>query len=116
MSYNLEFWRYEPGITLDHKEVCQKLSGGHEVAGLETLPITEIRGRIADVFAQGWQQEGDDTWEGKSGVFQLYTTSQYVRATCYGLTGNDMNKIIDVLLEFNCPLYDPQVDERYSGG
>jgi len=116
VSYDLDFWRYKPGTTLDHQEVYQKLCDGREVAGLETLPITDIRQAIADAFAQGWQQVGADSWESQTGAFQLYTTSQFVRVDCYGMAGDDMNKIIDVLLEFNCPLYDPQVGERFVVG
>lgn len=33
---------------------------------------------------------------------------------CYGMDGEDMNKFIDILFEYGCPLYDPQVGERYD--
>ena len=42
------------------------------------------------------------------------TTSQSVMIDCYGMDGEDMNKFIDILFEYGCPLYDPQVGERYD--
>jgi hypothetical protein len=30
------------------------------------------------------------------------------------MSGDDMNILIDVAAEFDCPLYDPQEDERFD--
>lgn len=69
------------------------------------------------VFSGNWQKVGRDTWEADAaGAFQLYVMPQLICANCTGMAGEDMNKIIDVLLEFNCPLYDPQVGKRFDGG
>lgn len=43
------------------------------------------------------------------GTFQIMTTPQFVR-----MEGEDMNKFIDTLDEYGCPLYDPQVGERFD--
>ena len=59
----------------------------------------------------------DNSWQSdQTGFFQLRTTSQLVQVVCYSMEGEDMNKIIDVMLKFNCPLYDPQVGQRFDGG
>ena len=42
------------------------------------------------------------------------TTPQFVRIDCYGMKGEDMNKFIDILDEYGCPLYDSQVGERFD--
>jgi hypothetical protein len=55
------------------------------------------------------------TWQGANGSFQIYTTSQFFRIDCYGMDGEDINKFIDVGAEFDCPLYDPQVNQRFDG-
>lgn len=115
MSYDLNFWRYKSGIQLSHQAVYEQLSDGNEVEGLEDLPIDEIRRRIAEEFAKDWQQLDHNTWEGESAAFQLYTTSQFFRVDCYGVLEEEMNRIIDVLSEFGCPLYDPQVGQRFDG-
>ena len=59
----------------------------------------------------------DNSWQSdQTGFFQLRTTSQLVQVVCYSMEGEDMNKIIDVMLKYNCPLYDPQVSQRFDGG
>ncbi|MEP0480013.1 MAG: hypothetical protein ABJD23_07340, partial [Nonlabens sp.] len=46
--------------------------------------------------------------------FQIFTTTQFVRFDCRGIDGLDMNRIIEIMLKYNCPLYDPQVPKRYD--
>lgn len=99
---------------MDHQAAYEQLSDGNNVDGLEDLPIDQIRARIAQSFTQSWQQIDKNTWEGETGAFQLFTTHQFFRVTCYGLSRDAMNSIIDVLVEFRCPLYDPQVGERFD--
>jgi hypothetical protein len=38
---------------------------------------------------------------------------QGVVCTCYGIDGDDLNRIIDVFHELAMPLYDPQTRERF---
>ena len=99
---------------MNDQEACELLAGGNAVNGLEYLPIERIKSRITDEFSQDWQKLDQVTWEHNSAGLQLYTTSQMVCVYCSGLAGEDMNRIIDVLLEFGCPLYDPQVGQRFD--
>lgn len=115
MSYDLDFWKYRPGVSLDHQETYEKLCDGQTVEGLEELPIDRMLSRLKQVFAD-WEQRDAETWESDNGTFQVFTTPQFFRVDCYGMEGDDMNKIIDVASEFGCPLYDPQVTTRYDGG
>ena len=115
MSYDLDFWKYRRGVSLDHQATYEKLSDGQAVEGLEDLPIDLMLARLKEVFAD-WEQLDGETWESDNGSFQMFTTPQLFRVDCYGMNGDDMNKIIDVADEFGCPLYDPQVNERYNGG
>ena len=117
MGYDLDFWKYEsePGNGFNHQDVYEKLSDGKVVTGLETLPINNILSRISDVFeSDGWHKLDELNWESENGAFQIFTTSQFVRIDCYGMNGDDMNKFIDVATEFGCPLYDPQVGNRFT--
>ena len=114
MSYDLSFWRYKPGVRHDHQAVYTQLSDGGDVEGLEDLPINTIVARIAQVFSDGWERLSDDVWESEGAGFQVFTTKQYFAVTCYGVEGEDMNKFIDVLTDFECRLYDPQVGRRFD--
>ncbi len=115
MGYNLSFWKYKSGTALNHQEVCEKLSDGKYVSGLEKLSVSQYRKRVADVFStDGWKQFHEDGWENGKKKFQIYTTPQFFRVDCYSMEGEDMNKLIDIASEFECSLYDPQVGERYD--
>ena len=115
MSYGLDFWKCRPGVSLDHQAAYEKLSDGQAVEGLEDLPIGRMLDRLKEVFAD-WEQLDDETWASDNGSFQVFTTPQFFRVDCYGMDGDDMNRIIEVASEFGCPLYDPQVTTRYDGG
>lgn len=115
MSYDLDFWRYREGVTLNHQDVYERLSDGEKVDGLIDLPVKDILTRIAEAFSADWTRVDDYSWESDRGAFQLFTTDQFVRIDCYGTNGDDMNIIVDILSEFDCPLYDPQVGQRFDG-
>ena len=116
MSYDLDFWKYKPGVMLDHQQVYERLSDGQQVEGLCDLPIVDILQRVKIVFTDaGWEQLDELNWEGDDGAFQIFTTPQFIRFDCYSMDGDDMNRIIDIADEFDCPLYDPQAGQRYDG-
>jgi hypothetical protein len=116
MSYDLDFWRYKEGVTLDHQKVYEQLSDGRRVDGLEDLPVDAVIRRVTEVFTD-WQKLDDVTFDGgKRGGFRLSTTLQFFRIDCYGMSVEDMNKFVDIGNEFGCPLYDPQVGQRFEGG
>jgi len=113
--YELLFWRYLDEIYLNHHEVYESLVEKEEVDGLEKLPVEVILNRINSVFSK-WERVDENSWkntEGK-GAFQVITTPQSVKIDCYGTEGKTMNQLVDVMAEFKCPLYDPQVPERYD--
>lgn len=49
------------------------------------------------------------------GAFSIFTTSQIIRFDCYGMSEKDMNLLIDIMLAYDCPLFDPQINERFDG-
>jgi hypothetical protein len=115
MSYDLDFWKYKKGVYLNNQEVYEQCSDDQLVEGLEDLPMDEIRQEVCKEFSD-WQTEDDESWENPKGkgAFQVFTTKQFVRFDCYGMSGDDMNRLIDIMIKFDCPLYDPQVPERYD--
>ena len=62
MSYDLDFWKYKAGVDLNHQQVYERLSNGHSVDGLETLPIPEMIAAVASAFSAGWEHSDEETW------------------------------------------------------
>lgn len=113
--YELLFWRYLDEIYLNNQEVYEALIEKEEIQGLAVLPVEIIVNRINSVFSK-WERVDENSWknnEGK-GAFQVITTTQSVKIDCYGTEGKTMNQLVAVMEEFKCPLYDPQVPERYD--
>lgn len=115
MSMDLDFWKYKKGICLDNREVYLKACcDGEEIDALEQLPIEEILNKLAVVF-KDWTALDKNNYEKEGhGAFSIFTTLQIVRFDCYGMNGDDMNLLIDIMLDFGCPLYDPQISERFD--
>lgn len=115
MSYDLNFWRYREGAAHDHKKVYEAACcEGERLSELEELPIEDILQKVAAVFSH-WEALSPADYESPSGgAFQITTTPQTVRFNCYGVSGDDMNRLMDILIEFGCPLYDPQIEERFD--
>ena len=116
MSMDLNFWRYKDGVTHDHTTVYKAACcEGEFVKELEILPIDEILKKVAIVFSD-WTifDSGKDFEKEGHGAFQIFTTSQVVRFDCCGMQEADMNKLMDILIDFGCPLYDPQISTRFD--
>ncbi|HEX3357918.1 MAG TPA: hypothetical protein VHS31_13180 [Tepidisphaeraceae bacterium] len=115
MSYDLGFWRYKAGVKLEHQEVYEQLCDDQRVEGVEDLPIDKLILRFNELFTD-WEKIDDVTFEGGDlGGFQLFTTRQFFRVICYNMSGEEMNKFVEIGIEFGCPLYDPQVGQRFEG-
>ena len=115
MSLDLNFWKYKEGVTHNDSKVYETACCDGEIFdGLEALPIDKIIRTISCVFS-GWNATGKYNYE-KNGVgsFQIFTTPQIIRFDCYGMSGPDMNLLIDIMAGYGCPLYDPQAQERFD--
>jgi len=117
MSYDLDFWKYKEGTYLNNQVVYEQCSNEQIVDGLETIPIDLILTDIKTEFAAWNMEESNLDYENPSGkgAFHISYTTQFVRFDCYGMEGEDMNRIIDIMNKYDCPLYDPQVPQRYDG-
>ena len=113
--YELLFWKYEEGIYLNHHEVYEALDENIVVEGLEKLPTDVILNRINSVFSK-WERVDDISWKNTDGpgAFCVKTTANSVKIECYGTAGTTMDKLVDILDEYKCPLYDPQIPARYD--
>ncbi len=117
MSYDLNFWKYKKNIYLNHQEVYEKCSDEEIVEGLEELPLNLIIEAIKIEF-EDWKINESNNFDIENpngdGSFQIFTTSQFVRFDCYRMNGDNMNRIIEIMDKYDCPLYDSQVSERYD--
>jgi hypothetical protein len=114
MSYDLNSWKQQPGLTIDPQSVYERLCEGERVEGLVELPIEAIVTLIAETFSDGWERLDPQSWESSHGAFQISTTPQSFRVDCHGLTGEIMNVFIDIGQELGSRLYDPQTGVRFD--
>jgi hypothetical protein len=116
MSYDLTFWKQKPTCTASPSHIYGELMEGRAVDGLETIPTAEFIQRIHQRFPGITTDGGLTFWEGGNrGMFELYSSDRHVHVCCRQMSGDDMNTLIDVAAEFECPLYDPQEDRRFDG-
>lgn len=113
MSKDLSFWKYEQVNNSTHKEVYEKLSNGEKVPGISILPISDIKKKIQETF-WGWDKLDDTHLENSNEMIEIFTTEQFVRFDCYSVTEENMNKLIDIMLEYDCRLYDSAIDVRFD--
>lgn len=115
MSMDLNFWKYKEGAAHDDNRIYElACCDGKMVEELESLPIDEIFKKIASVFSD-WTALDKNHYEKEDrGAFEIFTTSQIVRFDCYDMQQTDMNVLMDILIDFGCPLYDPQISTRFD--
>ncbi len=117
MSMDFNFWKYKKGAAHDNNRVYElACCDGKIMEELESLPIDEIMKKITSVFSD-WTALDENHYENEKegkGSFEIFTTSQIVRFDCYGMQEVDMNALMDILIDFGCPLYDPQIETRFD--
>jgi hypothetical protein len=114
MSYDLLFWRQSGDGELSPEMIASALYDGDAVAGLHALPTEQVIARVNGRFRL--TTEGGLTfWDGgDAGMFELYHSPQHIHFCCRNLLAEQCNELIDIMAEFRCPLYDPQVNRRFE--
>lgn len=119
MGTQLVFWSEDGGAATPSDTYRVLLDGGTP-AGLARLPLDEVLDALADDLA------GFDPRPTVGGpcpafaeldgaVVELSWSEVHVFVELRGRwSGKTANRVIDVMLRFDCPLYDPQVDERFA--
>jgi len=121
VSYDLVFWRYATGDRRDPRNVFDDLMGGGAPSDVGRLPIDEILAALVEAHAgavrepSGPGREWVD-WVASDGrsSFQVEWSDRHLVVFCRGASDDDMNRIIDIVSSFGCPLYDPQTSERFD--
>ncbi len=112
MSRDLSFWKTKRTAEMGNSEIYLKLSNEEYLDFVDEIPEERIIGDFKRVFSDWYEdnfyfEKGDE-------AFDLMVTPQFVRTDCYGMTEDNMNKIIDILYEYGCPLYDSVIDVRFD--
>jgi len=114
MSRDLSFWRTKKELTINNCEIYAALSDGNYLIDIDEIPKSEILQTFNDVFRK-WKNYNNKYYEKGDESFELMLTNQFVRVDCHGMTEYNMNRIIDILIKYNCPLYDSSIDVRFDG-
>ena len=123
MSYDLYFWKQTDDCDLLPEIVIQRFAEEHAVNGLEHLPTSEVIARIKQEFPDITEEQLGASecpvqlvWEHESdGSFIALPCSTYLCIESHQANGEILNRLIDIAAEFDCPLYDPQTNTRYTG-
>lgn len=113
MSRDLSFWKCKCATYETNEYIYTELSNENYLNYLEDLPIDEILNDFNQEF-QSWRGQDEQYYENGEEAFQLMITKQFVRTDCYNLSEYNMNKIIDIMLKYDCPLYDAAIDVRFD--
>lgn len=99
----------------DHLHTYTQLCEGGEPDGLVALNVEDIRARLPEVL-QGWTPANGD-FERKGAAIQVTLGPRHARFDLYGTwAGDDANALVDLMMSFGCPLFDPQKNERFVLG
>ncbi|MCM1127893.1 MAG: hypothetical protein NC429_15660 [Lachnospiraceae bacterium] len=114
MSRDLSFWRCKGAPNVSNAYIYTELSNENYLDFLEEIPVEEIINDFNREF-QSWKGQEEQYFESGEEAFELMVTKQFVRTDCYDLSEYNMNRIIDIMLKYDCPLYDAAIDVRFDG-
>lgn len=109
------FWH---GETADSPPLHGLLDQERDVPGVARVDADQVLAACRAAFG-AWHIDGN-LWiaapdaDGNGPGFDLGIYQHLVSFTCYGLAGDQMNQIIDVMNGLGYPLYDPQTGERFA--
>jgi hypothetical protein len=120
LSYDLVFWQCDDR-EMDPRSVYEALMDGQAVQGLRDLLIEEIVARILAIFPDTVRPNGANdriVWIAPDEIssFQAEWSDVHLAVTLRPLSHHIANQLIDLLGEFDCPMYDPQINERFVLG
>ena len=114
MSYDINFWRQERPLAAPPEDIYAKLCDGEPVPGLRTLPKAEVLARIKQVFPAFDPSESFPLIGTADGSIEVSWSDQHFRFDLHGESESAAQKLADIMREFDCPMYDPQINTRYD--
>ena len=115
MSYDVNFWKQERPLSLSAQEIYERLSGGEAVVeGLAKLPVPRIHERLKQAFPDFDLSESVPVVRIARGSVEISWSDHHFRFDIRGEIGSDCQRLVEIMADFDCPMYDPQVGRRYD--
>lgn len=114
MARDLSFWKVKKITEEKNSQIYMMLSEGKYLDYISDLPSMQILQEFKDTFKE-WENTDDLYFTKGDEEFELFITEQFVRVDYYTMTEENLNKIIDILFKYDCPLYDASIDVRFDG-
>lgn len=113
MARDLSFWKYKNNNIYDDAKVYENLSAGKSLESVDVLPVNEIYNVIKKAFSE-WNWINQKNFIKDEQMIEVYMTEQFFRFDCHNVTYECMNEIIDILNQYECPLYDAAILTRFE--
>lgn len=117
MSYDLTFWRTAGALGAAPNEIYQMLNDDRPVDGLASVDTDGFLAAITSAFPAARREMNGNSegivCETPDWVFEVTWSPQHVLVCCRRTPNDVMNGLIDIALQHDCRLYDPQIDERF---
>ena len=117
MSYDINFWNQERALELSAQEIYERLSDGADVDGLASLPLDAINTRLQEHFSDFDPSDDFPMISLDDGSIEFLGSRQCYRFDFRGdVKAKDKNAIVRIMADYECPMYDPQIGQRYDTG
>jgi hypothetical protein len=113
LSYDINFWKQERPLALSAQEIYERLNKKEPVEGLAKLPVDAILARLKTAFPDFDPSESFPLARTSDGSIEFFWSDQHFRFDIRGICG-DCQKLVDIMTEFDCPMYDPQEGKRHD--
>lgn len=123
MSYQLYFWKQSANVNATPLETVEAISNGEEPQYLERINIEAL---LIDIFEQWPEHEksfGNDgqlsqvliEFKDSKSCVVLDWSLKHLFVESHSAPGEELNTFIDLAAKYECPLFDPQTNQRYVG-
>jgi len=114
MSYDINFWKQNRPLNLSAQEIYERLSRRETVEGLAKLPVPQIHQRLKRAFPEFDPSESFPLVTTSRGSIEFLWSNFHFRFDIRGEVGSDCQTLVDIMADFDCPMYDPQEGRRYD--
>jgi hypothetical protein len=114
VSYDINFWKQSKPLEATPEEIYHKLCQGERVDGLEDLPTARILERIRAAFPECDDDQENPYIRMENCGVEVSWSDQHFRFDIRGEQCARVNELAAILRDFGCPMYDPQVNQRYD--
>ena len=113
MARDLSFWKISNKADMENHSIYTALSDEVYLNNVAEIPMVQIQNDINEVF-KDWENNNNQFYEKGEEAFELMLTKQFARIDSHRMTQGNLNKIIDILAAYDCPLYDSAIDMRFE--